>query len=119
MFIDRVNQRLKEKNLKGSDLCKKLDIPNSNYTQWKQYVPRGTLLKHIAEELDVSIDWLMEREEAPDPEVTKLIKDFSDCDDVGKSTIISCAEFQARRCRKEIAGISDQKDEDDVLKPFA
>ncbi len=107
MFIDRVNERLKEKNIKGSDLCKKLDIPNSNYTQWKQYVPRGTLLKRIAEELDVSIDWLMERDGAPEPNEVHLLENYRACDDVGKETIISIAELQAKRCKQ------------DELKPFA
>lgn len=107
MFIDRVNEKLKEKNIKGSDLCKKLEIPTSNYTQWKQYVPRGTLLKRIADELNVSIDWLMERDEAPEPDEIRLLENYRICDDAGKETIISIAELQAKRCKEN------------ELKPFA
>lgn len=107
MFIDRVNIKLKEKGIKGSDLCKRLDIPTSNYTQWKLYVPRGTLLKRIADELDVSIDWLMEREGAPEPDEVNLLDNYRACDEAGKETITSIAELQAKRCRQN------------SLKPFA
>lgn len=107
MFIDRVNERLKKINMKGSELCKILNIPSSNYTQWKTYIPRGNLLKQIADILNVSIDWLLERDGAPEPDEVHLLENYRICDDAGKETIISIAELQAKRCKQ------------DEMKPFA
>ena len=101
MFIDRVNERLKDLNMKGSDLCNKLNIPTSNYTQWKTYIPRGTLIKRIADELHTSADWLLEREEANTPEIMNLINNYKEADQRGKETIVNVAELEARRSRSD------------------
>ncbi len=134
MFIDRVNERLKELNMKGSDLCNKLEIPTSNYTQWKTYIPRGTLIKRIADELHTSADWLLERQGANTPEIEKLISNYKEADKRGKETINNIAELEARRSRKEktesqenrqpsaaqkIQFPNSEKNSEDELKPFA
>ncbi|MBQ9119661.1 MAG: helix-turn-helix transcriptional regulator [Lachnospiraceae bacterium] len=113
MFIDRLNEALKRNNISGNALCKKLDMPNANYTNWKKQIPKGETLKLIANELHVSVDWLLERENAMEPSETELIDNYRASDADGKITIISVAELEARRSRKEQA----QKDEE--LKPFA
>lgn len=107
MFINRLNEALHKKNMSGNALCKKLGIPNANYTNWKKQTPKGDTLRLIAEVLDVSTDWLLEIEDAPDPDEVHLLENFRNCDDAGKETIISIAELQAKRCRQE------------EMKPFA
>lgn len=107
MFIDRLNEILIKKSLSGNALCKILNIPNANYTNWKKQTPKGETLKLIADALEVSIDWLLEREGAPEPDEVQLLENYRICDDVGKETIISIAELQAKRCKQE------------EMKPFA
>lgn len=107
MFIDRLNEALMKKNISGNALCKKLGIPNANYTNWKKQTPKGETIKLIADVLEVSTDWLLEREGAPEPDEMHLLENYRICDDAGKETIISIAELQAKRCKL------------DELKPFA
>ena len=64
-------------------------------------------LKQIADTLEVSVDWLLERQEAPEPDEEHLLKNYRISDDAGKETIISIAELQAKRCKEN------------ELKPFA
>lgn len=104
MFINKVNEALKKNNMKGAELCKKLNIPNSNYTQWKTYIPRGTLLKEIADILNVSVDWLLERDNAIDPEETRLIKNYRAADERGKRRISNLAEEEAREQLSSTSG---------------
>ena len=107
MFIDRLNEALMKKNISGNALCKKLGIPNANYTNWKKQTPKGETIKLIADALEVSTDWLLERDRAPEPDEIHLLENYRICDDAGKESIISIAELQAKRCRQE------------EMKPFA
>lgn len=107
MFIDRLNEALKKKNISGNALCKKLGMPNANYTNWKKQTPKGETIKQIADILEVSTDWLLEREGAPEPDEVHLLENYRMCDESGKETIISIAELQAKRCSEK------------ELKPFA
>ena len=134
MFIDRLNAALQEKNITGNALCKKLNMPNANYTNWKKQTPKGETLKQIADILNVSVDWLLERDNSIEPIETELIDNFRASDQSGKETIITVAELQAQRSRKEKAAeqenqqpsiaqkIPFQRKEEDAegeLKPFA
>lgn len=107
MFIDRLNEALKRKKMSGNALCNEMGISNSIYTGWKKSKPQADKLKQIADILEVSVDWLLEREGAPEPDEVHLLENYRTCDDAGKETIISIAELQAKRCKK------------DKLKPFA
>ena len=108
MFNDRLQEALKKNNMSGNALCKKLGIDNKNYTNWNNNkIPRGETLKEIAEILEVSTDWLLAREGAPEPDEVHLLENYRMCDESGKETIISIAELQAKRCREK------------ELKPFA
>lgn len=116
MFNERLKEALKNKKMSGNALCKELGIDNKNYSNWNNNkIPRGETLKEIAEILEVSTDWLLEKERAPTPEETKLLNDYRDCDDDGKETICSIADLEARRCRKN----RKTETEYDELKPFA
>ncbi len=143
MFIERLNEALQKKRITGNTLCKKLNMPNANYTNWKKQTPKGETLKQIADILNVSVDWLLERDEASTPEEEKLLCDYKDADDRGKETIINIADLEARRSRAEKEQPEEQPDsnrgkkidfvelasrqkhslqkheDDDELKPFA
>ncbi|MDE6872930.1 MAG: helix-turn-helix domain-containing protein [Lachnospiraceae bacterium] len=142
MFIDRLNEALQKKKITGNALCKKLNMPNANYTNWKKQTPKGETLKQIADILNVSTDWLLEREGASTPEEEKLLCDYKDADQRGKETIINIADLEARRSRAKkeqpeelqnnvgkkinFAEISSRQnrnfqkqEDDDELKPFA
>lgn len=96
--------------------------------------------RHI---LNVSVDWLLEREGASTPEEEKLLYDYKDADQRGKETIINIADLEARRSRAEkeqteepqynmgkkidFAKLTsrqnnnskEQENGEDILKPFA
>lgn len=102
MFNDRLAEALKKNNISGNALCKKLGIDNRNYTNWKNNkIPHGQNLKAIANILNVSIDWLLEQDNAIEPIETELIDNFRASDQSGKETIVTVAELEARRSRKE------------------
>lgn len=96
MFIDRLNIALKNKKLSGNALCKLLDIPNANYTNWKKQTPKGETLKKLADILEVSTDWLLERENAMEPEETRLLYNYRAADERGKRRISNLAEEEAQ-----------------------
>ena len=142
MFIDRLNEALKINKMTGNALCKKMNISNSLYTGWKTNKPQADRLTQIANILNVSVDWLLEREGADTPDEEKLLYDYKDADARGKETIINIAELEARRSRSERDEITRQQEnegkklnfteftakhkadqseqeEDNELKPFA
>lgn len=143
MFIERLNEALQKKKITGNALCKQLNMPNANYTNWKKQTPKGETLKQIANILNVSVDWLLEREGASTPEEEKLLYDYKDADQRGKETIINIADLEARRSRAEkeqteepqynmgkkidFAKLTsrqnnnskEQENGEDILKPFA
>lgn len=134
MFIDRLNEALKANKMTGNALCKKMKISNSIYTGWKTNKPHADKLKQIADILNVSIDWLLEREDSIEPIESELLSNFREADERGKSNITNIAELEARRSRKEktesqenrqpsaaqkIQFPNSEKNSEDELKPFA
>lgn len=119
MFIERLNEALKKNKMTGNALCNKMGISNSIYSSWKKNKPQADKLKQIADILNVSVDWLLERENAPEPDETQLLKNYQACDEAGKETIISVAELQAKRCKKVVTWKQSGDEGQDELKPFA
>lgn len=60
-FVERIDQKLKEKNLKRISLCDDLGITHSALTDWKKRgtIPSGDVCIKIAEYLGVSVEWLV------------------------------------------------------------
>lgn len=114
MFIERLNEALKKNKITGNALCNQMGISNSIYSSWKKNKPQADKLKQIADILNVSVDWLLEREGAAEPEQVKLVKDYLDSDERGKENIIRIADFEAKRSRKQ-----SQEATEEELKPFA
>lgn len=64
-FVERIDQKLKEKNLKRISLCDDLGITHSALTDWKKRgtIPSGDICLKIAEYLGVSVEWLVRGKE--------------------------------------------------------
>ena len=109
MFSERLEEALKNKNMTGNALCNAMKIENRNYTNWKNNkIPRAETLKEIAYILEVSTDWLLEKDNSTTPEETKLINNYRLADERGKENITNIAEYEAKRCKNTTK-----------LKPFA
>ncbi len=110
MFIDRLDEILKIRRMSGAELSKKLGLSSSNYSYWKKGKnPNTEILKKIADILDVSADWLLGRENALDPEETKLLNNFRSADERGKRRISSLAEEEAQEQILLISGDGNRK----------
>lgn len=97
MFSERIEEALKLNKITGNKLCNKLKIDNKNYTNWKKnIIPRGETLKQIADILNVSVDWLLERDNSMNPEETNLISNYRKTDEKGKQIIKNIAKELAQ-----------------------
>lgn len=64
MFIDNLLKILDERKIKKSELCKKTNIPKTNINNWENgSQPALDKVIKIAEELNVTIDYLVYGEE--------------------------------------------------------
>lgn len=104
--IDKILKLLKEQNKKQKDLTDFLGITKNAFTDWKsgriksyqKHLPR------IAEFLNVSVDYLLEKEEfnnstplSFNKEETELIKKYRKLDDIGKELINKSIEIELKR----------------------
>lgn len=104
MFIDRLNEALKNKKMTGNKLCSIMGINNASYTSWKKMKPKADTLKEIADILEVSVDWLLEREKAMNPRETKLLNNYREADERGKRRIDNLAEEEAQEQQSLTSG---------------
>lgn len=105
MFSDRLEEALKNKKISGSKLCTILNVNNRNYTNWKRNeIPRGETLKQIADILEVSVDWLLERENAMNPKENNLLKNYRAANAKGKRIIENIAEQEAQEQQSLTSG---------------
>ena len=109
-FIEKLNLLLKKNNMTGADLCKKLNIPNANYTNWKTRLPRADIVQKIANILNTSTDYLLGNDEIKIEE-TEIISFYRKADDIGKRIIYKTAKNEADR--------ADIESECNEEKPFA
>lgn len=77
-FVERIDQKLKEKNLKRISLCDDLGITHSALTDWKKRgtIPSGDICLKIAEYLGVSVEWLVRGKEKKSPFETYTIEEI-------------------------------------------
>lgn len=67
MFFEQLNKICKDKNIKITPLILKLGMSKGNIEKWRNgMIPNGDSLIKIANELDVSVDYLLGRTEKPD-----------------------------------------------------
>ena len=64
-FVERIDQKLKEKNLKRAAMLEDIGIDTSIMTAWKKRgtIPSGDICLKIAEYLGVSVEWLVRGKE--------------------------------------------------------
>lgn len=118
MFIDRLNIALKNKNISGNALCKLLNMPNANYTNWKKQTPKGETIKKIADILDVTADWLLERTDETEKE-SKIISFYRIADDRGKDRIYKTAKDEADQAEQLLQKEDNITEFPEEKKPFA
>lgn len=60
-FVERIDDLLKEKNLKRAALCDAIGLTHSAITDWKKRgtIPAGDVCVKIAEYLDVDVEYLI------------------------------------------------------------
>lgn len=64
-FVDRIDEKLKEKNLKRAAMLEDIGVDTSIMTAWKKRgtIPAGDVCLKIAQYLDVAPEWLLGGEE--------------------------------------------------------
>lgn len=67
-FVERIDQKLKEKNLKRAAMLEDIGVDISLMTAWKKRgtIPSGAVCLKIAKYLGVSAEWLISGEETKD-----------------------------------------------------
>ena len=66
MFWDNFYNACLEKGIKPNPLAKELDIASGSMTTWKKGgIPNGETLIKLADYLDVSVDYLLDRTDQP------------------------------------------------------
>lgn len=77
-FVERIDEKLKEKNLKRLSLCDDLNLTHSALTDWKKRgtIPSGDICLKIANYLNVSVEWLLTGEEKQAPQLSQEEEQF-------------------------------------------
>ena len=96
VFIDTLDFLLKERNVSAAKLLADCKIGKNQYTYWKQHknTPSGETLQKIADYFDVSVDFLLGKEQGNDDrqKLAAWVRTLSD-DDVNplmKKILASC-----------------------------
>ena len=93
MFWDNFYTACKVKGLTPSGLLKKLGLSNSLVTTWKKRPPNGETLLILADYLEVSVDYLLGREEPKiepvDPMTQMLVKHFNELSPQDKIDVLN------------------------------
>lgn len=67
MFYERVKQVCKEKNTTITAVLKKIGVTTASVGNWKKgALPSGPVLRKLSEELNVSVDYLLELTDNPE-----------------------------------------------------
>lgn len=139
MFIyEKISKLCKKENITIKELELKLGLSNGIIGKWKNSSPNVKYLLAIADYFGVDINELCY--EIDKKEDQNLLSNFHHSDERGKKTIITVAELEASRSRKERISKDEraasaeqpiqfadfaskakknQDDEQDELKPFA
>ena len=98
IFFEQLSKILNSRDISGNKLCQKLGIPNANYTNWKKGIPKAEIIKRIADELNITTDYLLGRSGA-NPELPademELLQNYRKADERGKKRIRRAAEDEA------------------------
>lgn len=112
MFIERLEEILKEKNLTLNKMSKATGIAQSPTSRWKKgSLPSVDALIKICKYLNVSADYLLELEPPPDitSEERRLLSYYRAADSRGKDYIMETAEREASRAAPTTVKLSESK----------
>lgn len=66
MFFEQLNIICNQRNIKLTPLLTKIGVSKGNINSWKKgNIPSGDILLKLANELDVSVDYLLGRTDNP------------------------------------------------------
>lgn len=99
-FVDRIDEKLKEKNLKRAAMLEDIGVDTSIMTAWKKRgtIPSGDVCLKIARYLDVSPEWLLGGEERKGGEAVlseeekSILRQFKNLTEEQKSTLSALLE---------------------------
>lgn len=118
MFIERLEIILKKRNIKGAELSRILNLSNATYTQWRKgKIPNGETLLKISNELNVSIDYLLGKDETA--EEGEIISFYRKADDRGKDRIYKTAKDEADQAEQLLRQKENITEFSKEIKPFA
>lgn len=107
-FVDRIDEKLKEKNLKRAALCDELGLSSTSLTDWKRRgtIPAGDVCLKIADFLQVSFSWLVAGEEDSTvilsddkKELLKMWGEISEHDREELSVLMRYQSERQKKCR--------------------
>lgn len=106
MFIEKLEETLKQKHLTMNKLAKAIDFSQSATSQWKKgRMPQIDVLKKICLYLNVSADYLLDLDETPPPILTdqeqQLLEHFRQCSPGEKESILLLANAGANKAEQE------------------
>lgn len=117
MFITNLDAILKKRKMTGAELSKILNLSSGTYSHWKSgKIPNGETLKKIADVLDVTTDWLLERTDNTENEA-EIISFYRKADDRGKEMIYNTAKLAA--IQSTPVEFNDNTSKNQQMKPFA
>lgn len=106
MFYEKLNKKLKEKELNLNQLAKAIEINQSGTSRYKKggYPSVEALIK-ICKYLNVSADYLLDLDETPPPILTdqeqELLEHFRSCSPGEQKSILLLAEAGAAKNERE------------------
>lgn len=109
MFFDRLKLLCDQKGVSAYKACTDVGLNRAAVAKWKKgSQPNGTTALKLAEYFDVSVDYLLNKENAPDLSVKRienkdiqlsrqeldLIHKFRQLDDRGKSAVLNALDHE-------------------------
>jgi len=100
-IVTRIDDRLRERNLKRKALAEACGFNVSNVTRWDKqgYLPQSDTAYYIAQELGVSVEWLLtgkEREGLTEEE-RRLLDGWRQLDDRDRQDVLGIVEMKLER----------------------
>ena len=113
MFIEKLEETLKQKHLTMNKLAKGIDYSQSATSQWKKgRMPQIDVLKKICEYLNVSADYLLDLDKTPPPILTdqeqELLEHFRQCDDGTKKATCLLVKSGAKEQLKQETSLNSK-----------
>lgn len=105
-FVDRIDLKLKERNLKRASLCEEVNITHSALTDWKKRgtIPSADVCFRIAEYLEVSAEWLVTGKDKPAPKYSGVYDErIADLKEEQKKAIDTLLGFYESENAKEFS----------------